>query len=89
MEFKHEQGAFRHYDTLGEMDAEITYLEEGDVLIANHTFVDPKLRGQGIAKKLVDKLADFARQNNKKIHPTCPYVVELFEKSTEYNDIKI
>lgn len=89
MEFIQEELAFRHYDSDGKMDAEITYQEDGDVLIADHTYVDPALRGQKIGKQLVDKLADFARQNRKKIHPTCPYVVELFNKSSEYTDIEI
>lgn len=89
MEFIKEANAFRHYNADGTMDAEITYEKEGNTLIANHTFVDPSLRGQGIAKKIVDKLADFARQNGQKIHPTCPYVVKLFEKYTDYDDVKI
>ena len=72
------------------MDAEITYIPKGEgVIDANHTFVDPSLRGQGVARQLVDKLADFARDENLKIYPTCPYVVALFEKSTEYDDVKI
>ena len=90
MEFIHEGKAFRHYNAAGEMDAEITYVPKGEgVIEANHTFVDPSIRGQGVAHQLVDQLADFARTENLKIYPTCPYVVALFEKSTEYDDLKI
>ena len=90
MEFIHEGKAFRHYNAAGEMDAEITYVPKGEgVIEANHTFVDSSLRGQGVAHQLVDQLADFARKENLKIYPTCPYVVALFEKSTEYDDLKI
>ena len=90
MEFIHEGKAFRHYNAAGEMDAEITYASKGEgVIEANHTFVDSSLRGQGVARQLVDKLADFARAESLKIHPTCSYVVALFEKSTEYDDVKI
>ena len=90
MEFIHEGKAFRHYNAAGEMDAEITYVPKGEgVIEANHTFVDPRIRGQGVAHQLVDQLADFARKENLKIYPTCPYVVALFEKSTEYDDLKI
>ena len=90
MEFIHEGKAFRHYNAAGEMDAEITYASKGEgVIEANHTFVDPSIRGQGVAHQLVDQLADFARKENLKIYPTCPYVVALFEKSTEYDDLKI
>ena len=90
MEFIHEGKAFRHYNAAGEMDAEITYASKGEgVIEANHTFVDSSIRGQGVGRQLVDKLADFARGENLKIHPTCPYVVALFEKSTKYDDVKI
>ena len=70
MEFIHEGKAFRHYNAAGEMDAEITYVPKGEgVIEANHTFVDPSIRGQGVAHQLVDQLADFARKENLKIYP--------------------
>ena len=72
------------------MDAEITFIPEEDgVINANHTFVDPSLRGQGVARQLVDCLAEYARVEQLKIRATCPYIVNLFEKSTEYDDVKI
>ena len=89
MEFVKEENAFRHYNAVGEVDAEITFQVEKEVLIADHTFVDSTYRGQGIGKLLVDKLSDYARENQKKIHPTCPYIVNLFKKYDEYNDVKI
>ena len=45
MEFVKEENAFRHYSASGEVDAEITFQVENDVLIADHTFVDPTYRG--------------------------------------------
>ena len=69
--------------------ARINYqVESDDVIIANSTFVDPSLRGQQIAKKLLDRLADFARENHLKIKPTCSYVVTAFERYKEYDDVK-
>lgn len=39
MEFIKEEKAFRHYNVAGEIDAEITYIPEGEgVIDANHTF---------------------------------------------------
>ncbi|MFH5880782.1 GNAT family N-acetyltransferase [Liberiplasma polymorphum] len=70
--------------------ARIHYKVESDkVIIANSTFVDPSLRGQQIAKKLLDRLADYARENNLKIRPTCSYVVTAFERYKEYEDVKL
>lgn len=89
MEFVKEGYALVHRNEAGEIDAEITYQENTPgVLDVDHTFVSPTLRGQGVAKKLVDAIADFARNENKKLKAVCPYVVTLFEKSTEYDDLK-
>ncbi|MBQ0138181.1 MAG: N-acetyltransferase [Kurthia sp.] len=69
--------------------AEITWAQLGDIMVVDHTFVDDSLRGQGIAKQLVDKVAAYARQENFKIEPVCSYVVAQFERSTAYDDIKV
>lgn len=60
---------------------------EAGVIIATSTVVDPSLRGQGIAKKLLDHLADYARQEGLKIRPECSYVVKAFERYTDYEDV--
>ncbi len=73
----------------GEEIAEITYKPTGDdVVDADHTFVDPSLRGQGVAEKLVDELMEQMEGEGKKINPVCPYIVKLFErKPDKYGDI--
>jgi len=45
--------------------------------------VDPSLRGQGIAEKLVDAMVEEMKEQNKKIKPTCSYVVKLFQLKKE------
>lgn len=67
---------------------EITWFEEGGVMKMNHTFVSDELRGQGVAKKLLDQSAEYARNNGLKMYPVCSYVVSAFDKSNEYDDIK-
>ncbi len=68
----------------------ITYqYESDDIIVANHTFVDESLRGQGVAKELLDKLADFARENNLSVRPLCSYVVKAFNTYKNYEDIAI
>ena len=46
----------------------------------DHTFVDPSLRGQGVAEQLVDRVVEEMEKENKKIIASCPYVVELFKR---------
>lgn len=86
MEFLKGENNFYQENEDGELIAEITYKPVGDrddVVDADHTFVDPSLRGQGIAEQLVDRLVDEMEQEDKKISPSCPYVVELFERKPD------
>lgn len=76
------------YKVDGELLADIHWVQEGDTMVMNHTVVSPKLRGQGVAKKLLDRAADYAREHGYKMKPICSYVVAAFEKSTEYDDLK-
>lgn len=68
--------------------AEITWSENDGVMIMDHTYVSDTLRGQGVAKKLLDTAAQYARDNNLKMKPICSYVVSAFEKSDTYDDVK-
>ena len=68
--------------------AEITWFEKDGLMKMNHTFVSDELRGQGIAKKLLDEAASYARKRNLKMYPICSYVVSAFNKGEEYDDVK-
>ncbi len=90
MEIKQGENRFYIENENNEAVGEITFEKEDEnTIVAKSTFVDPSLRGQGIAKKLLDRLADYARKNNLKIRPSCSYVVKAFEQSDEYNDIAV
>lgn len=82
-----EEFAFRNMKA-DEVLAEISWTMLGDVMAVEHTFVSPELRGQGVAKKLLDRAADYAREHSYKIEPICSYVVTAFERYNEYDDLK-
>lgn len=90
MEFLKGDNRFYQENEEGELIAEITYKPEGDdVVDADSTFVDPSLRGQGIAEQLVDRLVTEMEEEGKKIKATCPYIVTLFErKKDKYGHIE-
>lgn len=57
---------------------EMTYVWEGeDRININHTQVDKAFAGRGLAKKLVLRGAEFAREKNVKIIPTCWYAEKV------------
>lgn len=77
-----------YYSQDGEKLGEITWTLLGNVMLMDHTFVSDKLRGQGVAKRLLDTAASHARDNALKMEPVCSYVVAAFNKSNEYDDIR-
>ncbi|KGR91813.1 acetyltransferase [Ureibacillus massiliensis 4400831 = CIP 108448 = CCUG 49529] len=76
------------YKKDGEKLAEIEWVQKENVMVMNHTYVSDVLRGQGVAKKLLDQAASYARENGYKMEAVCSYVVAAFDKSNEYDDIK-
>lgn len=84
---ENEEYAFE-YQEAGKILAEICWTQLGDVMIIDHTFVDPSLRGHGVAKQLLDRAADYAREKEYKIDAVCSYVVKAFDTSHEYDDVK-
>ena len=88
MDIFHCEGyGFYIYDENKEILARLEYKKNGDILIFDHTVVSDKLKGQGIAQKLLDEAVDYVRKNNLKVKPECSYIVKKFE-SGNYDDIK-
>ena len=72
----------------GKRIANLEYVYAGiDKFIIEHTEVDPGHEGQGLGKELVKAAVDFARKNNMKIIPLCPYANAAFKRTPEYVDV--
>ncbi len=72
----------------GERLAEMTYSKAGDkLIIIDHTEVSDALRGQGAGKQLVTAAVEYARKNQIKILPLCPFAKSVFDKTPEFNDV--
>lgn len=52
-----------------------------------HTIVDPRYGGQGLAGKLVRAVADMARGAGVKIIPQCSYARVQFDRKAEFADV--
>ena len=92
MQFQHldldQQGELFAVNELGQRIAEISYVWSGEhKIIANHTWVDDSLRGQGVARQLLDVLVAFAREKNLKIIGTCSYVDVMFRRDKSLADV--
>jgi len=80
------KGAFRVIE--GDVQiGEMTYIRRGEnKILIFHTGVEPEFEGQGIAKKLLMEAVSFARRNNVKIIPLCPFVKAMYKKMPEIRD---
>ena len=87
-EIKKGSKSFYMGDSEDDPLAEMTFVRTGDkILIIDGTHVSKELSGQGIGKLLLKELVDWARRENKKIMPLCPYAKAQMEKNKEYHDM--
>ena len=82
-----KNGVFELMDEQNKAVGELTFILKEEQMIINHTGVNPDLRGQGLAEKLVLEVVDYARKNKLKIIPFCSYVSVYVGKHPEVQDV--
>ncbi|WP_079504619.1 GNAT family N-acetyltransferase [Mesobacillus jeotgali] len=87
-QYSEEDGRFVAKDASGLEVGEVTFTRDGDeVLVVNHTGVDPDYRGQGIAEELVRHVAEKAKNEGLKIDPVCSYAKKELERKPKYSEL--
>ncbi|WP_029269536.1 GNAT family N-acetyltransferase [Flavobacterium sp. KJJ] len=72
----------------GKEAGKMTYTWAGDSkFIIDHTEVSDEFGGKGIGKKLLMATVDYARNNNLKIIPLCPFAKSVFDKNEDIRDV--
>lgn len=86
MEEKREDGRIVYLDDKGQMLAEITFPQAGpDAVDIVSTYVNPSLRGQGIADKLMHAALENIQARGLKTYATCGYAERWFSAHPEYS----
>jgi len=66
----------------------MTYSIAGyELIIIDHTEVEPEHNGKGLGKQLLYKIVDMAREKNIKIIPLCPFAAAMFKKTEDIQDV--
>ena len=52
----------------------------GQTVNVDHTEVSDALRGEGVGRKLLERLVGWARGEGLKVSATCPFAVAMFER---------
>ncbi|RYY57524.1 MAG: N-acetyltransferase [Chitinophagaceae bacterium] len=58
-----------------------------ELIIIDHTEVEPAFKGRDVGKLLLYKIVDMAREKKTKILPLCPYAAAMFKKIDEIKDV--
>ena len=88
MRFEIETERVFALDENGRLISETTFPIGADgVADINHTFVDPSLRGQGVAGRMMETAAAHLRERGIKARPVCSYAVQWFASHPEYGDV--
>ena len=72
----------------GEAAANMTYSRiDANNIIVDHTAVAPSMKGKGVGKQIVQHMVEWARENNQKVLPLCPFAKSVIERNPEMQDI--
>jgi predicted GNAT family acetyltransferase len=65
----------------------VLYAEDKESLDLYSTYTPPKLRGQGLAEKVVLAALLYAKDKKLKVIASCWYVRKFLEKHTEFSSL--
>ncbi len=69
---------------------EITFFRSGlDKLVIDHTAVVPEYRNAQIGLNLVRHVCSLARRQRRKIIPLCPFARAMFNRYSEFDDVRL
>nr|WP_317630609.1 GNAT family N-acetyltransferase [uncultured Flavobacterium sp.] len=82
-----KNGFFEAYIDQG-LAGRMSYTWAGsDKFIIDSTQVMEGFNGKGVGKELLAATVVYARENNFKIMPLCPFAKAGFDKNPDYNDV--
>lgn len=88
IDFRHEPENGRFVAHVDGETARVEYSEAGeDTLDYTSTWVPPELRGEGVGETIVVRALDWARDHDKRVIPSCPFVTKVIEDNPEYRDL--
>lgn len=68
--------------------AELVYTRGTRFTTIDHTRIDDALRGAGCGRRLVDEIVRWARAENVKLRPVCPFARAMLDRVPEYADVR-
>ena len=87
IDITHNEENSRFETTIDGQTGYISYQDQGNALIYDHTIVPQALGGRGVGSALDNYALNYARENDKKVIPQCSFVASYINKHAEYQDL--
>ncbi len=86
--------SIRHDASVGRFEIEaaghtgfLDYERAGELLTITHTVVPAAIGGRGIAGRLVEAAALYARERGLRVRPACSYAATWFDRNPAFADV--
>lgn len=73
--------------TVGEQVALVEFIETDTLITYTHTEVPEAMEGQGLGSLLARTALDYARENELRVMPLCPFIAAYIRRHPEYKDL--
>ena len=83
----HNEQESRFELRIGDALCVLDYRRRPDKLVIYHTEVPPPFERRGLAARMTRVALDFARSQNLKVEPRCPYTAAFMQKHPAYADL--
>jgi predicted GNAT family acetyltransferase len=87
IQITHNPGEKRFETYIDGKLSKLDYIQDGKNFVITHVGVDPALRGQGVAGKIVEAGLEYARENSFRVIPMCSYAAAYIRKHPEYAEL--
>jgi len=83
----HNQAAQQFELRIGNVLCLLQYRRREQTMVIYHTEVPPPFEGRGLAARMTQAALDFARSENLRVEPRCPYTAAFLRKHRQYLDL--
>ena len=87
LEIIHNEAEDRFETWIDQRLSKLDYHKDGDSIAMTHVGVHPMDRGRGVAGKLTQVALDYARQQDLRVLPICPYIASYIRRNPEYIEL--
>lgn len=87
MEVAHNVAEHRFETWIDGKLSKLDYIEDDKNFVITHVGVQPELRGQGVAGKIVQVGLEYAKARSLRVVPMCSYAAAYIRRHPEYAEL--